>query len=69
MKVIDKDRFITVEDARNQVFAVLTDLSLEIDALYNDRPSNYNHSQRKDLYADIKALVFNKMDEWSQNDK
>jgi hypothetical protein len=42
--------------------AMLTELQLEIEEKFNDRPFSYNHHQRTEFYRDIDEVIQQKID-------
>ena len=52
----DRVTFTTAIKALEQE-PVLDKIKAEIDAKFDDRPSNYNHQQRREFYNDVIAII------------
>ena len=47
--------------------AMLTELQLEIEEKFNDRPFSYNHHQRTEFYRDIDEILQQKINSLKEN--
>lgn len=43
--------------SRTCLDCVLNKIRAEIDAKFDDRPSNYNHAQRREFYSDVLSII------------
>lgn len=61
MNVIPKDQY----EARLKadLVAMLTEIQMEIEEKFNDRPFSYNHHQRTRFYRDIDEIIQQKINE------
>ena len=53
-----KDEFPIIEKhVKNEINAVLDKMRAEITAKFDDRPSSYNHEQRREFYRDVLLII------------
>lgn len=53
-----KDEFLIVDKlVDDSINAVLDKIGAEIDAKFDDRPSSYNHEQRREFYRDVLSII------------
>ena len=56
---MSKCRYDLSEDCHNKdcLKCVLDKIRAEIEEVYNDRPRNYNHTQRRELFCKIIEII------------
>jgi len=52
---------------KDEVIAMLTEIQLEIEEKFNDRPFSYNHHQRTEFYRDIDEVIQLKINSIKEN--
>ena len=62
-----KEHYIPKDQYENRLkadmVAMLTEIQMEIEEKFNDRPFSYNHHQRTKFYRDIDEIIQQKINE------
>lgn len=58
---LDNHHYKIETDAKEKIISMLTDIQLEIEKKFNDRPFSYNHHQRTEFYRDSNEIIQQKI--------